>query len=839
MVDERDDGEKKEDLFDKEEKFDAFTPEGEALGYISLEQARLVAMQTARDDPGNYGSRFSGVRMVYEVVEQDEGEDYYTITMTFRPEGDFRGTPGREQFVIEKEGRVAYRQVIEPTWRRAQIPDPSSGHRACRRGGRRRRSGRVVRVRWWRWRRRGCPAARAPTAAPAAPAAAPVPTDTATPPPTASRVPTPRPPPTATGVPAARPAPTFPAIAAAPPVTFLSQENLRYALRDLPPNFQEQNPTELGVSMAAFGEFFSQIVAFASTEPDPLQFVFAASGEVTGLQRAQSEAEMADSGAYLEGIVGEFVGTGQDVELVESGLLGVPPVGEEALGIFIVFQSQGVVLRLDVVQFIRGDLVGLVFTMYSPQDIPPVAVRQAALMLDAELLRFPAAVAIAPTPTRTPTPTRIPTPITPPTPTRTPTPTPATVATLIAFPTIVQPGQEIVVSWSGGPGTDGDWIAMYEIGAANEDYGSWDYISGLGEGSMTFFAPSTPGPYEFRLLPNDEFEDIARSSIILVEGEPSEAVHGDSIAEATFLEPGVTLGAIDPADDLDYFVFVALPGFIYTIEVQLAGHPDTVATLFDPSGFFILENDDAEGLSQGSRVHWASETGGDYYVEVKSLNQDSDTGRYAVVLSAIGPGEDDHGYSFDTATFIGPGVMPGLIVNPADKDFFAFTAQGGTEYTIEARLGTHQDTVLELYDSAGNYLDESDDADGLNGGSRLFLTPSFTGEYFLVVRSYDEQSSGSYVLAVIPTAGPTPTPILTPTRTATPIPVPPNLVPFKAEGWEAPLVVTEGPSSFVDLAPPGGGPFGAGKEVFVHWAVKNVSTSALEQQFHVAISVDG
>ena len=132
------------------------------MGYISLEQARLVAMQTARDDPGNYGSRFSGVRMVYEVVEQDEGEDYYTITMTFRPEGDFRGTPGREQFVIEKEGRVAYRQVIEPTWRRAQIPDPSSGHRACRRGGRRRRSGRVVSVRWWRWRRRGCPSGPSP-----------------------------------------------------------------------------------------------------------------------------------------------------------------------------------------------------------------------------------------------------------------------------------------------------------------------------------------------------------------------------------------------------------------------------------------------------------------------------------------------------------------------------------------------------------------------------------------------------------------------------------------------------------------------------------------------------
>ena len=44
MVDEED---KKEDLFDKEDKFDAFTPEGEALGYISLDQARVLGY-TAR-----------------------------------------------------------------------------------------------------------------------------------------------------------------------------------------------------------------------------------------------------------------------------------------------------------------------------------------------------------------------------------------------------------------------------------------------------------------------------------------------------------------------------------------------------------------------------------------------------------------------------------------------------------------------------------------------------------------------------------------------------------------------------------------------------------------------
>ena len=210
------------------------------------------------------------------------------------------------------------------------------------------------------------------------------------------------------------------------------------------------------------------------------------------------------------------------------------------------------------------------------------------------------------------------------------------------------------------------------------------------------------------------------------------------------------------------------------------------------------------------------------------------TGEYAVVLSSVGPREDDHGFSFDTATFVAPGVTPGFIINPADKDFFVFEAQGGTEYTIEVRLGTHPDTVLELYDAAGNFLDENDDAEGLGGGSRLRLTPSFAGHYFLVVRSYDDaEGSGSYVLAVQPAVEAAPTP------TSTPVPVPPNLVPFAPEGWEAPLSVSEGPSSFVDLAPPGGGPFEAGKEVFIHWAVKNVSPTVIEQQFHVAISVDG
>lgn len=100
-----------EDAGEKEEKFD-FAAEGEALGYISLAQARLLAMQTARETPGDYGGRFSGVSMAFEIIESGEDEDYYAITLSFRPQGDFAGTPGREQFFIEKEGAIAHRQVL-------------------------------------------------------------------------------------------------------------------------------------------------------------------------------------------------------------------------------------------------------------------------------------------------------------------------------------------------------------------------------------------------------------------------------------------------------------------------------------------------------------------------------------------------------------------------------------------------------------------------------------------------------------------------------------------------------------------------------------------------------
>lgn len=107
---------------EQDEKLE-FTPEGETLGYISLDQAQVLARQTAREAPGTYGSSYDGVPMAFDVVESEETEDHYVITLSFRPQGEFSGRPGREQFFIAKEGNVADRQVV------ALPKEPAAGHR--------------------------------------------------------------------------------------------------------------------------------------------------------------------------------------------------------------------------------------------------------------------------------------------------------------------------------------------------------------------------------------------------------------------------------------------------------------------------------------------------------------------------------------------------------------------------------------------------------------------------------------------------------------------------------------------------------------------------------------
>jgi len=112
MVDDRenlDPEDKKEDSFE-------FDSAGEAAGYISMAQARVRAMRTARDEPGNYGVDFVGVPMVFEVedAKQDSHDDggLFHIKLSYRPEGNFQGQSGIEEFILTDVGEMEIRQVL-------------------------------------------------------------------------------------------------------------------------------------------------------------------------------------------------------------------------------------------------------------------------------------------------------------------------------------------------------------------------------------------------------------------------------------------------------------------------------------------------------------------------------------------------------------------------------------------------------------------------------------------------------------------------------------------------------------------------------------------------------
>ncbi|HVH56975.1 MAG TPA: IPT/TIG domain-containing protein [Vicinamibacterales bacterium] len=92
------------------------------------------------------------------------------------------------------------------------------------------------------------------------------------------------------------------------------------------------------------------------------------------------------------------------------------------------------------------------------------------------------------------------------------------VVTLTPSRTTVPAGAEISVTWTSAQSRCSlDWIGLYEVGATNENYGPWVYTSCGTDGTARLNAPLKRGQHEFRYLPDDGYEDVARSVTVTVE----------------------------------------------------------------------------------------------------------------------------------------------------------------------------------------------------------------------------------------------------------------------------------------------------------------------------------
>lgn len=110
----------------------------------------------------------------------------------------------------------------------------------------------------------------------------------------------------------------------------------------------------------------------------------------------------------------------------------------------------------------------------------------------------------------------------------------------------------------------------------------------------------------------DDFADGVEGAARLVVGKPVE-------------------GVLDYEGDSDYFVFEAVEGELYEVEVDLGTLSDSVVEVYNADGLSLDYNDDrGEDGSLASRLLWRAPVTGDFYVEVSGYGGE---GSYVLMVA--------------------------------------------------------------------------------------------------------------------------------------------------------------------------------------------------------------
>ena len=222
--------------------------------------------------------------------------------------------------------------------------------------------------------------------------------------------------------------------------------------------------------------------------------------------------------------------------------------------------------------------------------------------------------------------------------------------------------------------------------------------------------------------------------------EPDDFADGVEGAARVVLGEAVE-GVLDYEGDVDYFVFEAVEGELYEIDVDLGTLPDSLVAIADADGLQLDYNDDRGGGSLGSRLVWRAPVSGDFYVEVSGYGE----GSYTLTVGLLDIVDDfADGVEGAARVVLGETVEGGLDY-PGDVDYFVFEAVEGELYEIDVDLGTLPDSVVAIADADGLLLGYNDDRGGGSLGSRLVWTTAESGDFYVEVSGYGE---GSYSLTL-------------------------------------------------------------------------------------------
>jgi len=277
----------------------------------------------------------------------------------------------------------------------------------------------------------------------------------------------------------------------------------------------------------------------------------------------------------------------------------------------------------------------------------------------------------------------------------------------------------------------------------NEELG-FDDDSGEDNCSNLQFTPGSAGTYYIKVWAynnaatgNYRLTVEAGTPVVADEQEPN-----NELNQATTLPTDNTQiqNSILPAGEADFFGISMEAGHTYQIETFC--QVDTILVLYDANENWIAENDDSQG--ECSLLGYTPTRSGTYYVKVYGYSAEA-IGNYSISCRTGGDTHEPDG-TFSMASEITSGESYERSIDPAgDTDYFIFNATQGDSMVFETACDL--DVIMYLYDQERTELLMDDDS-GEGSCAKIEYTAAYTGPYYIMVKGYSVDATGTYQLSV-------------------------------------------------------------------------------------------
>lgn len=168
---------------------------------------------------------------------------------------------------------------------------------------------------------------------------------------------------------------------------------------------------------------------------------------------------------------------------------------------------------------------------------------------------------------------------------------------------------------------------------------------------------------------------------------------------------------------------------------------DSYLLLYGPNQEYLGENDDS-GDSRNARIEITLPADGTYFVFANSYGA-SEQGQYELSVTSLGGGAT---YLLSESGILEP--SDGRLTDNSLYDEYLFNGQRGQDVTITL-TSQDFDAYLLLIDDQGNKLAEHDDIARDNSDSTIRISLPYTGQYRVIVNSYDQTGQGRYQMRVL------------------------------------------------------------------------------------------